>query len=190
VGIEKCVGVEWSWFRFFSITLCERRHVEAFCNLETPKTHIDVPLQAWTGPWISRRLRLPEVLENRYTKWQGCHPYAPAAFNPKRHPCYPFVFEAELTTRATRMTKSMKVSNDPVGNWTHSASTNCVTACPSYTLMLSAYYTVHFASDEVLTLITLHTPLCLPQQIEYSGIYIHLQIPVNLRRFTGLNMFW
>jgi hypothetical protein len=50
VGIEKSVGVEWSGFRFFPVTLCERQHVEAFCNLETSKTHIALPLQAWTGP--------------------------------------------------------------------------------------------------------------------------------------------
>jgi hypothetical protein len=30
VGIEKSVGVEWSEFRFFSVMLCERQHVEAF----------------------------------------------------------------------------------------------------------------------------------------------------------------
>jgi len=36
-------------------------------------------------------------------KWQSCQPYAPAAFNPKRHPWYPFMFEAELTPRATGM---------------------------------------------------------------------------------------
>ena len=35
--------------------------------------HVEVkgkafPLQAWTGPWGSRRLRLPEVLDSRHVK--------------------------------------------------------------------------------------------------------------------------
>ena len=117
-------------------------------------------------------------------KWQGCHPYAPAAFNPKRHPSYPIMFEAELTTDATGVIKSMNVSSDLVGNWTHSAATNCVTAYSSDTLMFFMYFTVHFASDEVLTLLTLDKPMCPPRQIEYPGIYIRLLIPVNLRKFA------
>jgi len=50
VGIEKSLGVGWSGFRVFFVTLCERQHVESFCNLEISKTHLALPLQAWTGP--------------------------------------------------------------------------------------------------------------------------------------------
>jgi hypothetical protein len=51
VGIEKSLGVEWSGFRFiFFVTLCERQHVEAFCNIETSKTRTALLLHAWTGP--------------------------------------------------------------------------------------------------------------------------------------------
>jgi hypothetical protein len=27
-----------------------------------------IPIQAWTGPWSSKRLKLPEFLENQHTK--------------------------------------------------------------------------------------------------------------------------
>jgi hypothetical protein len=39
-----------------------------------------IPLQAWTGPEGSRRLRLPSLKKIGTWRWQGCQPYAPAAF--------------------------------------------------------------------------------------------------------------
>ena len=42
-----------------------------------------VPLQAWTGPEGSRRLRLPDFKTIGTWRWQGCQPYAPAAFTPQ-----------------------------------------------------------------------------------------------------------
>jgi len=39
-----------------------------------------IPLQAWTGPVVSRRLRLPDFKTIGTRKWLGCQPYAPAAF--------------------------------------------------------------------------------------------------------------
>jgi len=41
------------------------------------------PLQACTGPEGSRRLRLPDFRTIVTWKWQGCQPYAPAAFTPQ-----------------------------------------------------------------------------------------------------------
>jgi hypothetical protein len=41
----------------------------------------------------SRKLRLPGFSENR--QWQGCQPYAPAAFTPREDPWYSFLSEAE-----------------------------------------------------------------------------------------------
>jgi hypothetical protein len=38
------------------------------------------PLQAWTGPWSSRSLRLPNSQTIGTWRWQGCQPYATAAF--------------------------------------------------------------------------------------------------------------
>ena len=48
-----------------------------------PLIHIPIalPLQAWTDPGGSRRLRPPEFLYNRHMK-TDCQPYAPAAFIP------------------------------------------------------------------------------------------------------------
>ena len=42
-----------------------------------------ITLQAWTGPEGSRRLRLPDFKTIGTWRWQGCQPYAPAAFYPQ-----------------------------------------------------------------------------------------------------------
>ena len=42
-----------------------------------------IPLQAWTGPEGSRRLRLPDFKTVGTWRWYGCQPYAPAAFIPQ-----------------------------------------------------------------------------------------------------------
>jgi hypothetical protein len=42
-----------------------------------------IPLQAWTGPRGSRRLRLPDFRTIGTWRWYGCQPYAPAAFTPQ-----------------------------------------------------------------------------------------------------------
>ena len=42
-----------------------------------------IPLQAWTGPEGSRRFRFPDFKTISTWRWQGCRPYAPAAFYPQ-----------------------------------------------------------------------------------------------------------
>jgi hypothetical protein len=42
-----------------------------------------IPLQALTDPEGSRRLRLPGFKTIGTCRWQGCQPYAPAAFTPR-----------------------------------------------------------------------------------------------------------
>jgi hypothetical protein len=42
-----------------------------------------IPLQAWTGPEGSRRLRLPDFKTIGTLNWYGCQPYALAAFKPQ-----------------------------------------------------------------------------------------------------------
>jgi len=42
-----------------------------------------IPLQAWTGPEGSRRLRLSDFKTVSIWRWWGCQPYAPAAFTPQ-----------------------------------------------------------------------------------------------------------
>jgi hypothetical protein len=56
-----------------------------------------IPLQALPGPEGSRRLRLPDFKPIGTRKWQGCQPYAPAAFNPRKYSWYSFLLEAEST---------------------------------------------------------------------------------------------
>ena len=45
-----------------------------------------IPLQAWTGPEGSRRLRLPDFKTIGTWKWEGCQPYVPAALTPSPPP--------------------------------------------------------------------------------------------------------
>jgi hypothetical protein len=59
-----------------------------------------IPLQALTGPEGSRRLRLPDFKTVGTWTWQGCQPYAPAAFTPRKYSCYSFLLEAESTPEA------------------------------------------------------------------------------------------
>jgi hypothetical protein len=56
-----------------------------------------IPLQALTGPEGSRRFRLPDFKTIGTSRWQGCQPYAPAAFTPRKYSCYSFLLEVELT---------------------------------------------------------------------------------------------
>jgi hypothetical protein len=55
------------------------------------------PLQALTGYEGSRRLSIPDFKTVGTWRWQGCLPYAPAAFNPSKYPWYSFLLEAEST---------------------------------------------------------------------------------------------
>jgi hypothetical protein len=54
-----------------------------------------IPFQASTGPEGSRRLRLPDFKKIGTCRWQGCQPYAPAAFIPRKYSWYSFLLEAE-----------------------------------------------------------------------------------------------
>jgi hypothetical protein len=58
-----------------------------------------IPLQDLTGPEGSRRLRLPDFKTPGTWRWQGCQPYAPPAFTPRKYPWYSFLLEAESTHR-------------------------------------------------------------------------------------------
>jgi len=52
------------------------------------------PLQAWSGPEGSRKLRFPDFVT---TAQEGCQPYALAAFTPGKCSWYSFLLEAEST---------------------------------------------------------------------------------------------
>jgi hypothetical protein len=55
-----------------------------------------IPLQALTDLEGSRRLRLPDIKTIGTWRWQGCQPYAPAAFTRRKYSWYSFLLEAEL----------------------------------------------------------------------------------------------
>ena len=56
-----------------------------------------VPLQAWTGPEVSRRFRIPDFKTIGTWRWEGCKPYAQTAFTPRKYSWYSFLLEAEST---------------------------------------------------------------------------------------------
>jgi len=56
-----------------------------------------IPLQAWTGLESSRRLRLPYSKTIGLWRWQGCQPYAPAVFIPRKYSWHSFLLEAVST---------------------------------------------------------------------------------------------
>src|SRR5215510_16013838 len=70
------------------------------------------------GPEGSERLRLPDFKRIDTRRWQGCQPYAPAAFTPRKYSWYSFLLETESTPghSATGRIMSMNNSNDTIGN--------------------------------------------------------------------------
>ena len=70
----------------YGCMLCE--HFNLFSRVEHDSCKVKVkgkaiPLQAWTGSEGSRRLRFPDFKTVGTWRWQGCQPYAPAAFYPQ-----------------------------------------------------------------------------------------------------------
>ena len=70
------------------------KHVVTIDNVVKGKA---IPLQAWTGPEGSRRVRLPDFKTIGTRKWKGCQPYVPAAFTPRKYSWYLILLEAEST---------------------------------------------------------------------------------------------
>ena len=66
-----------------------QRHMrETLCYYDSYRVYIihkgkAIPLQAWTGPEGSRRLRFPDFKTIGTWRWQGCQLYAPATFYPQ-----------------------------------------------------------------------------------------------------------
>jgi hypothetical protein len=74
-------------------------HIWSVTGIDGKLNDEAIPLQALTGPEGSRRLRLPDFKTIGTRRWQGCQPYAPAAFTPRKYSWYSFLLEAELTPR-------------------------------------------------------------------------------------------
>ena len=56
-----------------------------------------LPLQAWSGPESSMKLRFPDFMTTAQDGGKVCQPYAPAAFTPRICSWYSFLLEAEST---------------------------------------------------------------------------------------------
>jgi len=56
-----------------------------------------VPLQVWSGPEGSRKLRFPGFMTTAQDGGRVCQPYAPAAFTSRKCSCYSFLLEADST---------------------------------------------------------------------------------------------
>jgi hypothetical protein len=97
-----CCGTE-AWWRIMH-TLVQSVYGEDYRECGNKFKGKAIPLQAWTGHEGSRRLRLPDFKTIGTWRWQGCQPYAPAAFTPRKG------------HSAAGRIMSMKNSNDTIGN--------------------------------------------------------------------------
>ena len=74
-----------------SESLCRLRYPSPhkLCNKNVIKYNIfkAIPIQAWAGPYSSRRLRLPEFLDNRHMKVATSSAHHPGN-TPGTHFCY------------------------------------------------------------------------------------------------------
>ena len=71
--------------------------IHPHCIYNTKDKGKAIPLQAWTGPKGSRSLRLQDFKKTGTWRWQGCQPYAPATFTPRKYSWYSFLLDAEST---------------------------------------------------------------------------------------------
>ena len=78
VLLRDCVNVP--WMSPVANTACFRNSMNRAFFVGKGKA---IPLQAWTDPKGSRRLRLPDFKTIGTWRWQGCQPYAPASFTPQ-----------------------------------------------------------------------------------------------------------
>jgi hypothetical protein len=99
-------------FAYPSTALFERKDqaVGVFCSTRIcacsvskgNSVHIKaISLQAFTGPQGFRRLRLPDFKTIGTWRWQGCQPYAPAAFTRRKHYWYNTTLRSPFSLSST-----------------------------------------------------------------------------------------
>jgi hypothetical protein len=81
--------------------LQENKHIHVrlmFVEMTTDcKKSKAILLDALKDPEGSGRLRLLDFKTIGTRRWQGCQPYAPAVFTPRKYSWYLFLLEAEST---------------------------------------------------------------------------------------------
>jgi len=55
------------------------------------------PITGLDRPRGFQEVKVPRIRDNGTGLWQGCQPYGPAAFNPRKYSWYSFLLEAEST---------------------------------------------------------------------------------------------
>jgi len=122
---RECWNIEYAFWLVcflpsYKISIIHRR---IKCTYKEKKT---IPVQAWAGPEGSRRLKLPEFLDNRRTKVVRLSAL-------RTHFCKR-LSRLQGHSAAGKIT-SIKNFSDTIGNgtrdhsgWYHNASTNCATA--------------------------------------------------------------
>jgi hypothetical protein len=81
-----------------SITYCSSYRlgiVAIFTDVTKVSLKVVKVKQSHYRPW--QALRLPDFKTIGTWRWQGCQPYAPTAFTPRKYSWYPFLLEAEST---------------------------------------------------------------------------------------------
>jgi len=97
VPLKRLYHGSWRW-----------RHLSCNTESESPVTGLEWP----TG---FQEVKVARFHDNGTGWWQGCQPYSPAAFTPRKYTWYSFLLEAESTPG--RIT-SLKNTNDTTGNRT------------------------------------------------------------------------
>ena len=114
-------------------------------NYETLKS---VPLQAWSGPEGSRKLRFPDFMTTAQDGGKVFQPYAPAAFTPRKCSWYSFLLEAESTqghSAIGRILCQWKIPMTPTGikpatsRFVAQHLNHCATAVPPRHWKIVAY---------------------------------------------------
>ena len=110
-----------------------------------------IPLEAWTDPEGSRRLRFQIPRQSAHESAKVVSPTHRPHLTPRKYSWYSFLLEAESTLQghsAARRIMSMRNSNDTIGNRTRDLPTYSAMSQPTAFAMwgLIKYYSRHLIS--------------------------------------------
>ena len=114
--------------------------------------NVDIKVQPWIRPEVSRRYRFPDFKTIGTKRWWGCQPYAPAAITPRKYSWYPFLLEA------VRRFMSMKNSIDIIKNRTRDLQACSAVLQPTTALIVTFSTVLSEKCFYLLTLRSLNSP--------------------------------